>query len=341
MTAEHDALRARAMQSLAGAGLLNVAFVGISGGLFEALARLGRGSAEELAREAGVDPGYAERWCDAAFAFELLDAEGATFALAPLGEAFRPSVEGTLMPMAVGAVLGAHMAERAAGLMRTGERPGEVVLTERPTVLPLFGPMLEAQFGPLFERFVVPAVPAFAAVDARGGLVVDLGCGNGWYLRRLARRYARLRGVGLDMFPENVAQASARAAEQGLADRLSFREGDIHRFAVDEPADLVAMSRALHHVWMERGDVLHTIREHLGAGGCVVIWEPAWPDDRAALRAPEMRGVALQNLAEHVQGNRFLRPQEIAEALRGAGFAPEVHLLAGGREAVVTGVKRA
>ena len=36
-----------------------------------------------------------------------------------------------------------HMAERAAELMRSGERPGEQVLSERQTILPWFGPMLE------------------------------------------------------------------------------------------------------------------------------------------------------------------------------------------------------
>jgi hypothetical protein len=51
--------------------------------------------------------------------------------------------------------------------------------------------MLEANFGTLFEREILPAVPAFAEVAERGGLVVDLGCGNDWYLRRLAARASR------------------------------------------------------------------------------------------------------------------------------------------------------
>ena len=62
---------------------------------------------------------------------------------------------------------------------------------ERETLLPWFGPMLEASFSEMFEQTICPNIPIFAEVDARGGLVVDLGCGNGWYLRALGRQFGR------------------------------------------------------------------------------------------------------------------------------------------------------
>lgn len=333
-----ESIRSEVLRRVQGAASLNLAYVGITNGLFEALHEKQRATALDLAEAARRDPGYVERWCDAAYAFELLDEVApSVFALTPLGEAFRPDAPDTMMPFAIGAVLGAHMAERAAGLMESGERPGEVVLGERDTVLPWFGPMLEAQFGPFFERVVLPAVPVFREVNERGGLAVDLGCGNGWYLRRLLRDNPGLRGVGLDQIEENVRAARQRAEEAGLTDRLELRVGDLHHFTVDEPADLIAMNRALHHVWDEKESVFRVLSEHLRPGGAAVIWEPAWPADRAALRAPAMRGVAFQNLAEHVQGNHFLRPDEIAAQMTKAGLEPEVHLLAEGREAVVVG----
>ncbi len=51
--------------------------------------------------------------------------------------------------------------------------------------------------------------------------------------------------------------------------------------------------------------------------------------------------MAFQNLSEHVQGNHFLRPEEIAGAFREAGLEPSIQLFAEGREAVVTGHKPA
>ncbi len=332
-----DEMRQQVMQQAQGAMALGLAFVGVHNGLFEALVE--PTTVDALAARARVDAGYARRWCEAAFAFGYLDVDGDAFRLTALGDAFRPSAPGTLMPFAVQSVLAAHMAERAAGLMPTGERPGEGILAERATILPWFGPMLEASFADFFEREILPRVEAYASVGASGGVAVDLGCGNGWYLRALARRFAGARGVGLDGFDENVRQATAAAARDGLSSRLTFRAGDLHRYTVDEPVDLIAMNRALHHVWDRRDEVFAKLFAALRPGGAVVIWEPRWPDELGALREGRRRAMAFQNLSEHVQGNHFLRPAEIEDAMRAAGLVPATQLFADGTEAVVVGTR--
>ncbi len=335
-TQSPDDLKAAFRQNAQGALSLNIAFIGVVNGLFSTLHALGGAPADRLAAEAGMDAPYVARWCDAAYAFGYLDADGDRFRLSPTGDAMRPDAPGTLMPMAAQSVLSAHMAERAAAFMRTGERPGERVLGERETVLPWFGPMLESSFGSMFENVVCPAIPAFAEVNARGGLAVDLGCGNGWYLRALARRCDGLHGLGIDGFDENIAQARRLAEREGLAQRLQFVHGDIHDLQLDEPADLIAMNRALHHVWEKDTAALFSwLQRNLKPGGHAVIWEPAWPADRAALRDPARRALAFQNLSEHVQGNHFLQPEEIAQAFGEAGMPAEIHRFAQGTEAVV------
>lgn len=331
-------LRERAMSQAQGALTLNLAYIGIVNGLFSALGRLGTAEVDALASATAKDIGYTRRWCDAAYAFGLLEeASPGRFALSEYGAAFLPEATGSLMPLAVQSVLGAHMAERAAGLFASGERPGESVLAERSTLLPWFGPMLEQQFSPLLEQEILPAIAIYAEVDARAGVAVDLGCGNGWYLRRLAARFPRLRGVGLDGFEENIQQARAAAKDAGLDARLRFTAGDIHHFRIEEPVDLIAMNRALHHVWDQRENVFRILLEHLRPGGAAVIWEPNWPTERTQLREPARRGMAFQNLAEHVQGNHFLQAEEIARELRRSGLEPQVHLFAQGREAVIVG----
>lgn len=334
-----DDMRARVMQQAQGAMALNLAFIGVANHLFDALASAA--SVAELGARTGLDAGYLQRWCEAAYAFGYLDAEAERYVVTDLGRAFTSTAPGSLMPFAVGSVLGAHMAERAAGLMKTGERPGEKVLAERATILPWFGPMLEASFGAMFEREILPVVAAYRELDARGGVAVDLGCGNGWYLRALARHFPHVHGIGLDGFAENIRQAGERAAAEGVGARLSFRAGDIYDYSVGEPVDLVAMNRALHHVWEQKEKVMHILHDALRPGGAVVIWEPSWPSSLEALREPRRRGMAYQNLSEHVQGNHFLRPDAIESALREVGFVTSTQLFAEGTEAVVTGLKRA
>lgn len=319
-----------------GAQSLAIAYIGLVNGLFAGLERLGRAEAAALAAATDMDAAYVRRWCDAAFAFGYLEVEGEMFRLGESGVAMLPDASGTLMPIAVQAMLNMHMAERAAALMRNGARPGEQVMAERETLLPWFGPMLEASFAEFFERTICPGVPVFAEVDARGGLVVDLGCGNGWYLRALARRCQAAHGLGLDGFEENIAQATRLAAAGGFGDRLRFASGDAHDFSLDAPADIIAMSRALHHVWEAGGArFIRRLRDNLRPGGAAVIWEPNWPADRASLRAPAWRGLAFQNLSEHVQGNHLLGADEIASAFAAEGMPPEIYRFADGREAVI------
>lgn len=140
-------------------------------------------------------------------------------------------------------------------------------------------------------------------VDARGGLVVDFGCGNGWHLRALALRCGSLRGLGLDGFDENVAQATRLARAEGFADRPGFASGDAHTFSLEAPA-LIAMNRARRHVWEAGGPAfIRRLRNSLRPVCAAVVWEPDWPADRAALRAPARNGLLFENLSEQGQGN--------------------------------------
>jgi SAM-dependent methyltransferase len=330
-------LRSLVMQQAQGMLALQVAFVGVANDLFLALHQHGPATPAGLATATGLDVGYLERWCDVAYATGYLDEQPDGFELTELGHAFRSDLSDSLWPVAMGPVLGGHMADRAATCMRSGERPGEGVLSERPVLAEFFGPMLETRYGGLFRAQILDALHLFGDVDTRGGLVVDLGCGNGWYLRALAERFPRLRGLGLDGMPENIDGAVERARAEGVDDRLAFRLGDLHTLALDEPVSAFVMNRALHHVWDGRRALLRAMVDRLEPGGSVVIWEPRWPDERAALRAPPLRAMAWQNLAEHVQGNRFLRPAEIEAEYRAVGLEPRTLLFAGGNEAVVVG----
>ena len=333
-------LRSQVMQQAQGMLALQVAFVGVANDLFLALHQHGPVTAAGLASVTGLDAGYLERWCDVAFATGYLEERAEGFALTPQGDAFRSDLPDSLWPIAMGPVMGGHMADRAASCMRSGERPGEGVLSERPLLAEFFGPMLETRFGGMFRRSILDQLPLYEEIDARGGLVVDLGCGNGWYLRALASRFPQLRGLGLDGMPVNIQGAQDLARSQGVSDRLEFRLGDLHDLQLDEPVSAFVMNRALHHVWERREALLQALAARLEPGGSVVIWEPRWPDERAALTAPPLRAMAWQNLAEHVQGNRFLRPAEIEAALEAAGFGARTLLFAEGNEAVVVGTRR-
>jgi ubiquinone/menaquinone biosynthesis C-methylase UbiE len=57
-------------------------------------------------------------------------------------------------------------------------------------------------------------------------VVYDLGCGDGRIVIAAAKRFGA-RGVGIDIDPERIKEANARARDAGVAGRVTFQVGDI------------------------------------------------------------------------------------------------------------------
>jgi precorrin-6B methylase 2 len=85
---------------------------------------------------------------------------------------------------------------------------------------------------------VVKAMLETAGVTAKD-LVYDLGCGDGRIVIEAAKSYGA-RGVGIDIDPERIKEATANAAKAGVADRVKFMQADL--FETDlRPATVVTL----------------------------------------------------------------------------------------------------
>ena len=320
-------LKEQFQQASSKVGTLQTAFVGLSSGMLQTLHALEPLDTETLAERSDVDPGYASKWVDAAFADELVEIDDGDVQLADLGAAFLPDAPDSLMPLAVQSVLSGRLTDRLAELVRSGEQPGEEILGEFTNIAPWFGRMLEAKFRPYFQQHVLPALEVFEEVDAKNGRVLDLGCGNGWYLRELAVSYANLTGVGVDAMEESIEEARRAAEEKGLESRLGFESTDIFEYRPERRFEVVVLNRTLHHLWGRRDELFETVDAALAETGTLILWEPAWPARREQLRQPNRRMLASRNLAEHAMGNRLLEPDEIRRALEGRGYQVEIRPL--------------
>jgi SAM-dependent methyltransferase len=76
---------------------------------------------------------------------------------------------------------------------------------------------------------VVERMLAMADVSA-GDVVYDLGSGDGRFVITAAQQFGA-RGVGVEIDPELVREARAQARLAGVADRVTFRQGNL--FDVD------------------------------------------------------------------------------------------------------------
>lgn len=72
---------------------------------------------------------------------------------------------------------------------------------------------------------VVDAMLAIAEVTKKD-VIYDLGSGDGRIVIAAAKKYGA-RGVGIDINAELVAKAKAAAIAEGVADKVSFIEGDL------------------------------------------------------------------------------------------------------------------
>ncbi|GAA1391017.1 methyltransferase domain-containing protein [Pseudonocardia kongjuensis] len=121
-----------------------------------------------------------------------------------------------------------------------------------------------------------------------GSTVLDLACGKGEMLCTWARDLG-FTGTGVDLSSAFVADARARAAELGVADRVRFTHGDAAGHVAERPVDLAACIGA---TWIGGGDswrsrfdgTLALLERSLRPGGVLLVGEVFWrrtpPDEQ-------------------------------------------------------------
>ncbi len=103
-----------------------------------------------------------------------------------------------------------------------------------------------------------------------GARVLDLGCGKGELLLRIAARHA-ITGVGVDLSQELLEEARQRAPSG-----LTFVEDDLTTFAAEAPFDLAA---ALGATFDGYRSTLARLAGHVHPGGLVLLGELYWRRD--------------------------------------------------------------
>jgi SAM-dependent methyltransferase len=93
---------------------------------------------------------------------------------------------------------------------------------------------LEARANGDYSRMAL-GIFDLAGASARGG-VIEVGCGSGALLRRIAKRSKLRRLVGLDVNQFLLREAKALAGSERLGDRIEFKEGSAEAipFAANE-----------------------------------------------------------------------------------------------------------
>lgn len=178
----------------------------------------------------------------------------------------------------------------------------------------------QSEFAPLHE--INPLRVAYIerqAGDIDGLEVLDIGCGGGILAEALARKGARVTGI--DMAGMSLEVARLHLHESGLD--INYRLVAAEDFAAEHEArfDLVTCLEMLEHV-PDPASIVDAAARALKPGGRVVL--------STLNRNPKSFALAIVG-AEYLlrllprgthEYRKFIRPSELAAALRAAGLRP-------------------
>ena len=141
--------------------------------------------------------------------------------------------------------------------------------------LELFSPRGAA----LYARFAVPLLePLHRQVAAEvaaltSGTVLDVGTGPGALAVAIAQRCAECTVIGIDLAPEMLASAEARARDVGVSERVRFEVADAAALPLaDGSVDVAVSTLSLHH-WRDVPAILRELHRVVRSDGRVLIYD--------------------------------------------------------------------
>jgi ubiquinone/menaquinone biosynthesis C-methylase UbiE len=236
----------RLLEILSGGALSLMLSIGHRTGLFDTLAELPPSTSAEIADAAGLEERYVREWLAAMVTGRIVDynPRSRAYSLPPEHASL---ITRSAVPMNVAStmqfvsVLGG-VEDRLVDCFKTGggvpyeayHRFHEVMAEES----------AQTVVAALLEH-ILPLADGLTDALARGIDVMDLGCGSGRAICRMAEEFPGSRFVGYDLCEDAVAAAREVAQRQGLAN-VRFEARDVTQLGDRNKFDLVTAFDAIH-----------------------------------------------------------------------------------------------
>ncbi len=321
------------------------AYLGVKLGLYQALHEAGTATAGQLAGRAGLAPRYVREW---------LEQQAAAGMVAVDDPARPPELRVYRLPAGYHRVL--TPSADPLSLVWTAMLPLGGVAGALPHLLDAFrtGAGVPADvFGEDWRhghgganralythqltgwlRRYLPDVHQRLSAAAPGGAAApraaDVGCGAGWASIALARAYPAIQVTGVDTDDAVIEEARDRAAEAGVADRVSFRAADVTGAALAGEYDLVCLFDTLHEL-AHPVAALGACRALRSRSGAVLVLEsgaaeagraPADDIERFQYATSVLHCLPAGLVGKGAAGTgTVMRPERVRGYAREAGFA--------------------
>jgi ubiquinone/menaquinone biosynthesis C-methylase UbiE len=223
--------------------------VGHRTGLFDVMSKLPPATSEELAAQAGLNERYVREWLGAMATARVVEVDPATlkFSLPPEHAAFLTRVAAA-DNIAVFAQYIAVMGGVEDDIVECFRQGGGVPYAKFPRFHEVMAEDSGQSVLSSLESHILPLVPGLTDRLSQGVRMLDLGCGRGRILTRLAALYPRSRFVGMDLSQDAIAYAREEGSRAGL-NNTEFAVVDLSDFdQTAEPAsfDFITTFDAIH-----------------------------------------------------------------------------------------------
>ncbi|MGH7427335.1 MAG: class I SAM-dependent methyltransferase [Candidatus Methylomirabilaceae bacterium] len=247
--AKADAFGGELLAALNHGAFCLMASVGHRTGLFDVIRGLPPATSTEIATQAHLNERYVREWLGAMVTARVVEVEPATlrFSLPAEHAAFltRTAAADNMAVFAQYIALLGSVEDDIVGCFRNGggvpysrfERFHEVMAEDS-------GQSVMSSL----ESHIIPLAPGLSDRLSRGIRMLDVGCGRGRILNRLAALYPRSQFIGMDLSPDAIAYAREEASRAGRGN-TEFAAVDLSDFdttAEPESFDLITTFDAVH-----------------------------------------------------------------------------------------------
>jgi ubiquinone/menaquinone biosynthesis C-methylase UbiE len=239
----------RMLDVLNQASLALMISIGHRTGLFDVLRGLSPGTSAEIAQKAGLNERYVREWLGAMVTGGVIEVDPTStyYRLPPEHAAFltRVSAADNLAVIAQYIpVLGSVEDDIVECFRKGGGVPYEKYRRFHEVVAEDSGQSVLSSL----ETHILPLVPGLTDRLAKGIHMLDVGCGSGRVLNRLAELYPNSRFTGMDLSPEAIGNAQNEATKKALRNvAFIVRDlSDFHENAEPEAFDFITTFDAIH-----------------------------------------------------------------------------------------------
>ena len=333
---------ARVWEYVKGFHAVHLVNIGLKLGLFAKLHESAEGlSPAQLAQALDLHEPYVAVWCRTACAYEILDAvEEGAYELAPhfdllLVKRGNPRY---LAPYFTAAIehFGPDL-ERYPEFFKTG---ATYTYQEHGEAFSRAIAKITEGLQSLVARRLLPSVPGLKEKLDASARILDMGCGAGVLLMKIAQAFPQCTCVGVDIDAHGVAMARENVVEAGCSDRVTVEHMDGGVIEHEDEFDLVTLFEVLHELPVAvRPRVLANCYQALKPNGTLFILDETYPSKVEDLRKPEY-GLAVQTAFNELIWGNVVPTREEQEALLGeAGFGDLERMPLGDLFTVITARK--